>query len=400
MEKCNKFQNFFIPIVAILGIITTIKLNIIYYNANFVPDAAPSFCVLNETIDCDGVARTEYSRFLGVPLSLYGLLFYLFVIVLHYAGKLSQYRLLRFLEVFKNPNSYIFSLSAISVVVSVILAGISSFEIHKICILCYVSYVLNFLLLIIAKQGETVFGHLKNCVIDFIDAIKKPKYAFSGVTLAGLAVIMLILINQFSIFAPQAPAAGSDEFDLSEYESGTKYKVSGNILGDKNAKVFLHEYTDFKCHFCKISNAMLHKLVREVKGVQVIHHDFPLDKACNPIMKSEGHKGSCMLARYSLAAKKQNKLWDFNSAVFDRNGELTEEQVLELAKELNMDVDKLKKDANSPEIKAQLFMEIDKSVDLGMTATPTYRIGMKLYEGLMSYDELKQKVIEAGAREK
>ena len=58
-----------IGIVAFIGFLTTIKLAIIYYNANFVPNAPASFCSINKFIDCDSVAKTVDSQFLGVPLA-------------------------------------------------------------------------------------------------------------------------------------------------------------------------------------------------------------------------------------------------------------------------------------------------------------------------------------------
>ena len=42
-----------IAAIAGVGILTTIKLAIIYYNSNFNPYALSSFCSVNEFIDCD-----------------------------------------------------------------------------------------------------------------------------------------------------------------------------------------------------------------------------------------------------------------------------------------------------------------------------------------------------------
>ena len=58
--------------IALIGFITTIKLAIIYYNANFNPYALPSFCSVNSLIDCDGVGKTTESQFFGIPLPYWG----------------------------------------------------------------------------------------------------------------------------------------------------------------------------------------------------------------------------------------------------------------------------------------------------------------------------------------
>ena len=44
-----------VGVIALLGFITTIKLAMIYYDANFNPYALPSFCSVSDLIDCDGL---------------------------------------------------------------------------------------------------------------------------------------------------------------------------------------------------------------------------------------------------------------------------------------------------------------------------------------------------------
>ena len=62
-----------IAVLSIIGIITTIKLAMIYYNANFNPYALSSFCSVNQFIDCDGIAKTTEAQFLGIPLAYWGM---------------------------------------------------------------------------------------------------------------------------------------------------------------------------------------------------------------------------------------------------------------------------------------------------------------------------------------
>ena len=132
MENENKsffVKKIIILILALIGFITTIKLAIIYYNANFNPYAVPSFCTVNAFIDCDGVAKTNESQFFGIPLAYWGLFLYSFIMMLLAAPKLKNFKLLKFLEVFKNPLDYIASLGIISFVISITLLCVSLFEI-------------------------------------------------------------------------------------------------------------------------------------------------------------------------------------------------------------------------------------------------------------------------------
>ena len=121
--------------LTILGILCCIELAIVYYQANYNPYAFPSFCNINGFVDCDGVAQTSKAVFLGVPLTYWGLFLYMFVLMLLHVDKLKKYKFLWFLNVFKNPLSYISVLGVVSFLISITLACISIFQIKKICLL-------------------------------------------------------------------------------------------------------------------------------------------------------------------------------------------------------------------------------------------------------------------------
>ena len=57
-KKWQFGKTFWLALWALIGLGLSIKLTIIYFMMNFVPDATPSFCAINETIDCDAVAKT------------------------------------------------------------------------------------------------------------------------------------------------------------------------------------------------------------------------------------------------------------------------------------------------------------------------------------------------------
>ena len=177
MEK-NMKKKVSIATIAFVGIITTIKLAIIYYNANFNAYALSSFCSVNEFIDCDGIAKTPEAQFLGIPLAYWGMFYYAFVFVMLFAQRLKNVKLFKFMEVFKNPMDYIASLGLFAFVVSMILLCLSLFDIKKLCILCAFTYILNLAIGCIAtdfKNGGFVHS-VKQSIQDFLDAIKIKKY--------------------------------------------------------------------------------------------------------------------------------------------------------------------------------------------------------------------------------
>ena len=385
-------------LVAIIGFLTTIKLAVIYYDANFNPYALPSFCSVNDLIDCDGVAQTTESQFFGIPLAYWGMFLYAFIFLMLIADKLKNLKIFKFMEVFKNPLDYIASLGIISFVISMILLCISLFEIKKICVLCAFTYVLNLLIALIAldyKNGGMVKA-FKQSVLDFLDAIKNKAYLIAFVIVMLLAAAGLTYTTVTMKFAPQVKNAK----DFKEFvEAKTnKYAVSGNILGDKDATVVLTTYTDYRCPICFAYNIMIHKAAKELKNVRIEHKNLPLDMECNPYLKQPFHTGSCRMARYSIAAEKQGKLWDINSLFFEKQPN-NDAEILEIAKTVHgLDVKQLEQDANSQEVKAELAKQIKESNARGINGTPSSQIGQDVYVGIKPYSELKKWMIDAGAQ--
>ena len=76
----------------------------------------------------------------------------------------------------------------------------------------------------------------------------------------------------------------------------------------------------------------------------------------------------------------------------------TEQDVLFLADRIGLNIDKLKKDADFKKTRKQLINDVNEANKLEITATPTYIIGMEKHIGLMSYPDLKAKVIKAGGK--
>ncbi len=395
MEKTKRISIIFI---AIIGLITAIKLCIIYFNVNFNPYSLPSFCSVSNYVDCDGVAKTQFSQFLGIPLAMWGLFLYLFILFLCFVDKLKNIRFLGFLQVFKNPLSYIYCIMILSFAISMILAVISIFEIKKICILCFVTYFLDLFIALIARSwNQSLFYDFKVSIEDFISAVKIKKYAISLILLMLLAGVVLTFTTVSYIFTPQVKKFKSMEFF--QNLKSNPYKVDGNTLGDENAKIIIHEYIDYNCPSCYISNIMLHRVVAELSGIKIVQHHLPLDKACNPYVPTQIHENSCMLARYAIAAKNQGKFWDMNEMLFE-NTPKSEDEVIKLSKQLHIDTVQLYEDANSEQVKKDLLAEIEHSQTERIIGTPTLIINMQKHIGVLPYYELRDKLMKMGATER
>lgn len=380
-------KNVSIGLIAFIGFITTIKLAIIYYESNYNPYALSSFCSINDLVDCDGVAKTTASQFLGIPLAYWGMFFYLFVLMLLFVDKLKNIKFLNFLSVFKRPMSYISALGLISFAVSVYLAFDSVFILHKICILCFFTYILNTLIALIATDFENggFIKSVKDSFVDFLAGVKEYTLHFIIALLVGIT--FLTYTTMANPFTPQVKKMKSIKTFLKMEVN--PYAVSGNNLGNPDAPIRVQLYSDFACPMCFAYNIMIHKAVKELGNVYIEPHNLPLDRECNKYLRKQVHKNGCRYAKYAVAAKNQGKYWDMSTLLFEHHPK-NDEEAVQLAKKIGLNIDKFKQDIQSKETMKKITDDIDYAVSQGVVATPTIVIDGERYLGIKPYYELKE----------
>lgn len=386
-----------IQILAIIGLILSIKLAFIYYVANYEKYALSSFCSINDFIDCDGAARSSVSQFWGIPLAYWGILFYILMLFLTVVDKLKQVKFLKFLEVFKSPMAYIASIGTIAFAISMVLAGLSLFKIHKLCILCLITYFIDLAIALIASRGQfrLLVEAFKQTMVDFIDGAKKYTKTFIVLMILGISFLCYSGITYN--FIPHVKRQKS----IMKYHDikFNPYRVKGNLLGKEKADVVIDLYSDFVCPICYTNNIMLHQAVKEFSNIKVIHHNYPFDKECNPYISVNMHPNACFMAKAALAAKNQGNYWEMSSLLYE-NQPKNEEDILKLAKQLSFDKSKFMNDFSSKTTEKEIEEELKKAIELGIDATPTMYINGDRYVGVKPYYELKEILIEHGARKK
>lgn len=385
-----------IQILSVIGLALSVKLAMIYYVANYEKYALSSFCSINNFIDCDGAAKSLYSQFLGIPLAYWGMLFYLIIMFLTVVDKLKNLKFLRFLEVFKNPMLYITAIGTFAFIVSMSLAGISIFKIKKLCILCVVTYFIDFLIALISVSNwKDYFSSFRTTFFDFIDGIKK--YPKTFVILLIMSVSFLSYSEITDCFLPHIRKAK----EIRAYMKMTEnpYRVNGNLLGTDDAEVVIDLYSDFGCPICYIHNIMLHKAVKDYSNIKIVHHNLPFDKECNYEISATMHPGACYMARAAIAAGQQGNYWGMSSLLYEKHP-MNDEALVELIDKLGLDKNKFFNYMNSKEVKNKIQQDLNKSYDLDIDGTPTMIIDGEKKVGIMSYEDLQKLLEDHGAKKR
>ena len=157
------------------------------------------------------------------------------------------------------------------------------------------------------------------------------------------------------------------------------------VIGNPKGKVAMVEFFDYNCGFCKRSLPDVIKLKETNPDLKIIIKEFPI---LGP--------GSMEAARYALAARKQgmDKYWKLHAALLKHRGQVNGDVVLKVAKDVGLDVEKLKEDSKSPEIDKTLDLNLSLANALGIRGTPAFVIGDKLVPGALGYKKLNAVISE------
>ncbi len=137
------------------------------------------------------------------------------------------------------------------------------------------------------------------------------------------------------------------------------------------------EFFDYQCGYCKKFHPTLAQLLKADKSVRVVFKEFPILGDV-----------SVIASRAALAAKIQGKYLVFHNALMSLRRRLTESLIFQVAKDVGLDVARLKKDMDSREVLAVIQLNRALATELGIRGTPSIVVGQQMAPGAVSYEQL------------
>jgi len=211
-----------------------------------------SFCAISDAVNCDRVSQSTYSIFLGVPVPVWGILGYIFfLILLLFAGKRNADN--------RRIWSLLFIIALFFTIYSLILAHILKFEIKVYCIVCIAGYAINFTLLYLIwiirrrfpEKRSGFFQSLKRDIQFLWQPPKKKKILF--ILIAAMLVLPIVFPRYWVFEMPQL----ASDVPTGITEDGAPW------IGAKDPELVIIEYTDYLCFHCKKKHAYLRQIVAE-----------------------------------------------------------------------------------------------------------------------------------------
>ncbi len=358
-----------VAVLALGGVLDSIYLSISHYRV-YTDIAYESFCAISRSINCDTVSQSPYSIFIGVPVPVWGIIGYsFFMLLLPFAWSREAQK--------QRLWSILLFISLAFSIYSVILAYISTFYIHSYCMMCIVSFGINFLLLYYTWLVRKRFGKpgiIKGLMSD-IGFLWEKKKKTASVFLSFMCIVICLLIY-FPSYWNFAPPVLSKSIPSGITDDGYPW------IGAENPELEITEFTDYLCFQCKKMHFFLRKLVeKNPDKIRLIHRHFPMDHKYNPIVKEKFHVGSGVMALFAEYAQTQGKFWEMNDILFAIVGSTNVLNIKKLADRVGLDYRALSYSTRNSIIRYKVKHDIAIGMRLGIDGTPGYVIDGKVYLG-------------------
>lgn len=191
------------------------------------------------------------------------------------------------------------------------------------------------------------------------------------------------LVHQYLVNHPEVLREAFDALEKKRNTSGLVsvadqlYRQKGDLVaGNPHGKITLVEFFDYNCGYCKRSLPDVLHLLKQDKDLKLIMKEWPI---LGP--------GSMYATRAALASRNQGKYWEFHLALMSQR-HVDQATVLDVAKQIGLNVDELKADMNSPAILKTIRANMATADALGIQGTPAFIVGDQLFPGAVGFAKL------------
>jgi protein-disulfide isomerase len=160
-------------------------------------------------------------------------------------------------------------------------------------------------------------------------------------------------------------------------ESAYLYENNHPVAGNPNASVSVVEFFDYNCGYCKKALADVRDIVDSGEDIRFIFMETPI---LSP--------SSMEVSKWSLAADKQGKYFDYHVELMEHRGQYDEKTLIKLAKKAGLDVDQLMADKDAPDVEAQINENLEYMQKFGVRGTPTFIVENRMMRGYVGKERL------------
>lgn len=335
---------------------------------------------------CDEVRASEFAYPLGIPMPIFGVLFYAVAAWLAYRSPRGG----PILGI--STRTLLLLAGLVGVAMSAVLTALEAFVIHAFCTWCLASAAASVLLLAGAlgvwrtPPPETSGGTSGRVRQQRARAEASERDGLRRMTILGsagtAALFSVLLVAGALAGGPGAQQTGDDLAPAGSPRLGT-------------GAVTVVEFADFQCPACSVVGPMLSEMAAADEMTLVFRH-FPLTTI---------HANAIASSRAAEAAHRQNAFYEYGDALYANQDAWSnlgatdaDAYFASLAGQLGLDVAQWQSDYASAAVRADVDADASVAQQLNLPGTPTIYIGGELYEGERSVAAFRAAITEAAAR--
>jgi uncharacterized membrane protein/protein-disulfide isomerase len=375
----NRTERILSLALIVVGLAASTSSAYVHYHLLADPTYA-SFCDLSTTVSCSQAYTSTYGAFHGVPVALFGIIYFVGMLLLL---AFAQFGLST--EVRESAPGYMFASATVGLAVVFYLAYASFWVLREICLLCITTWTAVIGLFILSGFA-TRFP-----MTTLPRRAVRDLRAWSGRPLAmALTLVFLIgsgtavaLFPHVGVAGVAAAAPAPTQQQLTELERlmATSPRTP-IVLSRDGAKVLIIKFNDFECPPCRQSyeeyKPIFAKYDKQQPGaVKVIMKDFPLSAECNRYVTGSGpHPGSCQAAVAVRLAAEHNRAIEMEEWLYANQATMTPQIIRQAARDVGHVPD------FDERYQATLTLvrgDIEYGHQLGIRSTPTFFVdGVKI----------------------
>lgn len=371
-------------VLVLAGIADSLYLLMSHYR-NYTDMDYRSFCAISKAINCDTVSQSPFAIFLDLPVAFWGILGYLLLLFL--IG-VAQYKKKQPADLW----NLIFVVSLGYSFISVILALVSTLYIHSWCIMCILSYGINFGVCfsawIILRRFDTR-GRLSGLRSDAQLIGKNPRRFLPGlILLVCLCLLVWVYLPRYWEMSPPTDYA---HLNRGETEEGYPW------IGAENPEIIISEFSDYMCFQCRKMHFFLRQLVAQhPERIRLVHRHFPMDRQYNPLVTDDYHSGAGNMAIIALYAQAKGQFWKVNDLLFEIASKKADFNTRTFAAFMDVDKAEIVAALDYKYFRLQLKHDIAVGIDKGINGTPGFMIDGEVHVGNIPKQVLQKIMLENG----
>ncbi|MFV0408869.1 MAG: DsbA family protein [Paracoccus sp. (in: a-proteobacteria)] len=150
------------------------------------------------------------------------------------------------------------------------------------------------------------------------------------------------------------------------------------------------EFGDYQCPYCGQAYYQLQRVLGHFgDSLRFEFRNFPLASV---------HPFAVLAAEAAESAGVQGKFWQMHDALYEHQSALGPDLVLDLARQLRLDVDRFINDVNSDAHLSRIRADLQDGLRLGVNGTPSFFINGRKYDGSFDAGSLIRAIEATGLK--